>query len=136
MRESALSGMLRGMVKQVVICEKPSQARILRAALGSRHGRILAARGHLYELSAPDKVRPDWKRWSGELLHPGKPFPLTGKKDTGKLRSELNATLKSADAVVIATDCDREGHLIGMEIVTQAKFRGRILRAIFAAEDA
>ena len=117
-RESALSGMLRGMVEQFVICKKPSQARNLRAALESRHGGILVARGHLYELAAPDKVRPDWKRWSGERLHPGKPFPLTGKKDTGKLRSELNAALKSTDAVVIATDCDREGHLIGMEIVT------------------
>ena len=136
MRESPISGMFCGMGQQIVICEKPSQARNLRAALGSRHGRVLAARGHLYELAAPHTIRPDWKRWSGELLHPGKPFPLTGKKETGKLRSELDAALKSADAVIIATDCDREGHLIGMEIVTQAKFRGRLLRAIFAAEDA
>lgn len=135
-RESAVSGMLRCMSGQVVICEKPSQARNLRAALGGRHGRILAARGHLYELAEPEAVRPDWKRWSGELLHPGEPFPLTGKRGTGKLRGELDAALKSADAVIIATDCDREGHLIGMEIVTQAKFRGRIMRAIFAAEDA
>lgn len=135
-RESAVSGMLRCMSGQVVICEKPSQARNLRAALGGRHGRILAARGHLYELAAPDEVRPDWKRWSGELLHTGEPFPLTGKRGTGKLRGELDAALRSADAVIIATDCDREGHLIGMEIVTQAKFRGRILRAIFVAEDA
>jgi DNA topoisomerase IA len=32
----------------LIIAEKPSQARNLREALGSRYGRILAARGHIF----------------------------------------------------------------------------------------
>ena len=119
----------------VVICEKPSQARNVSRAVGGRFGRVLAARGHLLDLREPQEIRPEWKVWSAELLHPGGPYPLKARKGAAKQLAEITSALRSADRAVIATDCDREGHLIGMEILRHAGFRGEALRAIFSAED-
>ena len=119
----------------VVICEKPSQARNLRAALVGRFGEILAARGHLLELAEPQEVRPEWARWSTELLHPGGPYPLKPAPDRTDALNRIKAALRGADEVIVATDMGREGHLIGMEIVEHLRFRGRVRRASFNAED-
>jgi hypothetical protein len=40
----------RGMAGQIVITEKSSQAKDVRAAVGSRYGEILPAEGHLLDL--------------------------------------------------------------------------------------
>ncbi|MGP0057987.1 MAG: toprim domain-containing protein [Beijerinckiaceae bacterium] len=40
----------------LIIAEKASQARDLRAALGARFGQILAAEGHLLRLAEPEEV--------------------------------------------------------------------------------
>jgi DNA topoisomerase III len=37
--------------------------------------------------------------------------------------------------VILATDCDREGQLIGQEILEHLKFRGSVQRALFTAQD-
>ena len=123
------------MRKTVVICEKPSQARNVRKAVGGRFGDVLAARGHLYELAEPEDVNPEWRRWSGDLLMPEEPFPLKARKATGDARKALGAALRRAERAIIATDCDREGHLIGSDIIAEAGFRGEVLRAEFSAED-
>ena len=47
--ESISSGRA-GMADQIVITEKTSQAKDVRAAVGSRYGDILPAEGHLFEL--------------------------------------------------------------------------------------
>ena len=58
------------MTRQVVITEKASQARDVRAAVGSRYGTVLAAEGRLLDLCEPEDANPAWKRWSTELLKP------------------------------------------------------------------
>lgn len=119
----------------LVICEKPSQAKALRTALGTRFGDILPAAGHIVTLEEPEDVREDWKAWSTDLLWTGRFF---GKKPAEGKTSYLNAirqAARSADEIIIATDCDREGQLIGQEIVDFIGFRGRVRRAIFNAED-
>ena len=58
------------MADQIVITEKSSQAKDVRAAVGSRYGEILAAEGHLFDLLEPEDVVPAWKRWSPILLRP------------------------------------------------------------------
>ena len=58
------------MTRQLVITEKTSQAKDVRAAVGSRYGAGLAAEGHLLELCEPEDVNPAWKRWSTTLLKP------------------------------------------------------------------
>ena len=58
------------MADQIVITEKSSQAKDVRAAVGSRYGDILPAEGHLFDLLEPEDVVPAWKRWSPILLRP------------------------------------------------------------------
>src|SRR5665647_3951344 len=58
------------MADQFVITEKTSQAKDVRAAVGSRYGDILPAEGHLFDLLEPEDVVPAWKRWSPILLRP------------------------------------------------------------------
>jgi DNA topoisomerase IA len=47
------------MADQIVITEKSSQAKDVRAAVGSRYGNILPAEGHLFDLLEPEDVVPE-----------------------------------------------------------------------------
>ena len=58
------------MADQIVITEKSSQAKDVRAAVGSRFGEILPAEGHLFDLLEPEDVVPAWKRWSRSCCDP------------------------------------------------------------------
>jgi DNA topoisomerase III len=121
--------------KSVVICEKPSQAKAIKAAVGSRYGVVLPARGHILTLKEPDDVREDWKDWSATLLWPGKFYEKVPVADTRRMLNDIRDAARDADTIIIATDCDREGQLIGGEIVDYIGFRGVVKRAIFNAED-
>jgi DNA topoisomerase III len=121
----------------LIITEKASQANDLRAALGTRFGQILPAEGHLLRLAEPEEVDPNWKSWSCALLKPDGLYPTRpsaqGNKPA-KLKA-IAAALKSCDHVILATDCDREGQLIGQEILDHLHYRGRVQRALFTAQD-
>ena len=103
------------MADQIVITEKTSQAKDIRAAVGSRYGDILPAEGHLFDLLEPEDVVPAWKRWSPILLRPEGLYgtrPAEGGNKAAKLKA-IREALRSAKRVWLATDCDREGQLIG-----------------------
>jgi DNA topoisomerase III len=121
----------------LIITEKTSQAKDLRAALGDRFGQILAAEGHLLRLAEPDEVDAGWKSWSCVLLKPDGLYPTRpaaqGNKPA-KLKA-IGAALKTCDRVILATDCDREGQLIGQEILEHFRYRGGVQRALFTAQD-
>ena len=126
------------MTRQIVITEKASQAKDVRAAVGSRYGTVLAAEGHLLDLCEPEDVNPAWKRWSTALLKPDGLYgtkPATGGNKAAKLKA-IRAALKTADQVWLATDCDREGQLIGQEILEHCSYQGEVLRVLFTAQDA
>ena len=77
------------MSDQIVITEKSSQAKDVRAAVGSRYGEILAAEGHLFNLLEPEDVVPAWKRWSPILLRPKGLYgtrPAEGGNKAAKLK--------------------------------------------------
>ena len=125
------------MTRQIVITEKASQAKDVRAAVGSRYGTVLAAEGHLLDLCEPEEVNPAWKRWSTALLKPDGLYgtkPATGGNKAAKLKA-IRAALKTADRVWLATDCDREGQLIGQEVLEHCRFRGEVMRVMFTAQD-
>jgi DNA topoisomerase-3 len=44
--------------------------------------------------------------------------------------------LRTAKRVWLATDCDREGQLIGQEILEHYEYRGQVMRVLFIAQDA
>lgn len=124
-------------MRSLIITEKSSQARDLRAALGDRFGQILPAEGHLLRLAEPDEVNPDWRVWSCALLQPDGLYPTRPAADgnkPAKLKA-IAAALKRCDQVILATDCDREGQLIGQEILDHLGYRGQVQRAIFTAQD-
>src|SRR4249919_118796 len=125
------------MADQIVITEKSSQAKDVRAAVGSRYGEILPAEGHLFYLLEPEDVVPAWKRWSPILLRPEGLYdtrPATGGNKAAKLKA-IRAALRSAKRVWLATDCDREGQLIGQEILEHYGYGGQVMRVLFTAQD-
>src|SRR5437667_6629049 len=125
------------MTEQIVITEKTSQAKDIRSAVGSRYGDILPAEGHLFDLLEPEDVVPAWKRWSPILLRPEGLYgtrPAEGGNKAAKLKV-IREALRSAKRVWLATDCDREGQLIGQEILDHYQHRGQIMRVLFTAQD-
>src|ERR1700740_3204589 len=125
------------MADQIVITEKTSQAKDVRAAIGSRYGDVLPAEGHLFDLLEPEDVVPAWKRWSPILLRPEGLYgtrPAEGGNKAAKLRV-IRQALRTAKRVWLATDCDREGQLIGQEILEHYEYRGQVMRVLFTAQD-
>ena len=125
------------MADQIVITEKTSQAKEVRAAVGTRYGEILPAEGHLFDLLEPEDVVPAWKHWSPILLRPEALYgtrPAEGGNKAAKLKAIRDA-LRTAKRVWLATDCDREGQLIGQEILEHYKYRGEVMRVLFTAQD-
>src|SRR6202167_5122841 len=125
------------MPDQIVITEKASQAKDVRAAVGSRYGSILAAEGHLLDLLEPGDVVPAWKQWTPILLRPDGLYgtrPASGGNKAAKLKA-IHDALRTAKRVWLATDCDREGQLIGQEILEHYKYRGEVMRVLFTAQD-
>jgi DNA topoisomerase-3 len=123
--------------EQIVITEKTSQAKDVRSAVGSRYGDILPAEGHLLDLVEPEDVVPAWKRWSPILLRPEGLYdtrPAEGGNKATKLKA-IREALRTAKRVWLATDCDREGQLIGQEILEHFKYRGEVMRVLFTAQD-
>ena len=88
-------------------------------------------------LLEPEDVVPAWKRWSPILLRPDGLYgtrPAEGGNKARKLKA-IREALRTPKQVWLATDCDREGQLIGQEILEHCKYRGRVMRVLFTAQD-
>ena len=60
--------------------------------------------------------------------------PAAGGNKAAKLKA-IREALRTAGRVWLATDCDREGQLIGQEILEHYKYRGEVMRVMFTAQD-
>jgi DNA topoisomerase III len=136
------------MPKTLVICEKPSVARDLVAALPGRFAEsndlfesdtyvIGFAVGHLVEQVDPDEYDAKYKRWKFEDL-PIVPDefryePRDAK--AGKQLKSLHAAMrrKDIDELVNACDAGREGELIFKLILQTAKVEKPVRRAWFSS---
>lgn len=131
-------------MNSIVICEKSSQRRNILEAVGEKYGPVFAASGHLYALAEPEEYGDDFADWNSfKTLHPAvwKKTPTTHSDSNeqsrlDKLRREIAKALKNAKTVYIATDADREGEVIGREILDENGYQGRTFRVLFAQEDA
>jgi DNA topoisomerase-3 len=123
------------MADHIVITEKSSQAKDVRAAVGTRYGEVLPAEGHLFELLEPEDVVPAWRRWTPILLRPDGlcgTCPAEGGNKAAKLKAIRDA-LRTAKRVCFAAD--REGQLKGQEILEHYEYRGELMRVLFIAQD-
>ena len=122
------------------LCEKPSQARALARQLGASNNEdgvftgggavVLNAYGHLLNLAMPDEYSDhDRGPWSLRNL------PIVPRKWEWKVKAEhiehynkIAAWVDRVKTVVIATDPDEEGEVIGRQILYELGFKGNILR--------
>ena len=131
---------------RVYLCEKPSQARDIAGVLGSPqqadgHLRVNDAVvtwciGHLFTQAEPDDYDPELKRWRLETL-PIMPsaWKLKPQERVARQIRVIRDLLRNAEEVVIATDPDREGEVIGREVLEELGYRGRITRLLLNALD-
>ncbi len=99
---------------------------------GSDHFQVVGLRGHILNLDYPEALN-DWQRTDLKELIWAEPQKVV---TAGKIAAALKTLGAQADEVVIATDFDREGELIGVEaldIVKSTKPDVRVKRARFSA---
>ncbi|WP_404317401.1 DNA topoisomerase III [Klebsiella oxytoca] len=131
---------------QLFLCEKPSQSRDIGTVLGATKKEdgwlsgpdvaVTWARGHLLSEAEPEHYDARFKNWDLSLLpiipdtfH--KVVTADGRKQFGVIKK----LLKRARSVVIATDADREGEVIGREILDACKWCGPVQRLWLSALD-
>ena len=142
---------------RLFIAEKPSVAKAIVAELGCvtrgdgfitcKDGSVVTwCFGHLLEQAEPDAYLPDdvprtkkgSKVWRFEDLpiYP-KNWKLLPKNDKGvkKQLATIGKLLKKASLVVHAGDPDREGQLLGDEVLEHFRYTGRVQRFWVSAQD-
>lgn len=131
---------------KVFLCEKPSQARDIAKVIGA-HSRgegylsgnsvfVTWAFGHLLELREPERYDERFKRWNfNDLPITPDPWVVDVKKESRKQFNAIKQLIGKASEVCIATDADREGEMIGWEILEYCNFRGSISRLWLSALD-
>lgn len=131
---------------RLFICEKPSQGRDIATVLGATKQeegylqgsdfQVTWCLGHLLELAPPDEYCENLKPWRMEVL-PVLPneWKMQEKATTKKQLNVIKKLLKKIDHVVIATDADREGDLIGREVLDYFNYKGKVERLWLSALD-
>ena len=131
---------------RVFLCEKPAQARDIANAIGKpevKAGFLQVGNtaftwcvGHLYAQAEPEEYNPDYKRWNLDHL------PIIPEvwrlKPRDRVRKQINAIrtlLGQAEEVIVATDPDREGEVIGREVLDELHYRGPVRRLLLNALD-
>ena len=91
---------------------------------------VVSLRGHIIELDYPDEYN-DWGGISPVDMVYAEPVKKVKVKS---ILGKIDEYAKTADEIIIATDFDREGELIGMETVTAIKAdMSKVKRAKFSA---
>jgi DNA topoisomerase-1 len=93
---------------------------------------VLGLRGHIVELDYPEEYQRNWDAIAPkDLVHvkPVKKVDPTAKR----IMNALKDLSTWAEEVIVATDYDREGELIGAEALAEAQVDKTIKRAKFSA---
>lgn len=133
------------MTYAMYLCEKPSQARALAKLLGAdrrEDGALLGngvavvpAHGHLLELEPPDAYigKGPWSR-QGLPVVPAE-WKWRVKPNDQAHFDMVGRWLANASSVVIATDPDDEGEVVGRQLLAAHGFAGPVLRLWASALD-
>lgn len=101
-------------------------------AQGEDHVRVVGLRGHIINLDYPEALN-DWARVPLKELVWAEPQKVV---TAGKIGAALKLLAADADEVIIATDFDREGELIGVEalgLIQEVRPNIQVKRARFSA---
>lgn len=93
---------------------------------------VLGLRGHIIELDYPAKYQKDWDAIPPKELIYVKPEKKV-EPSARKIMSALKKLAESSDEIIVATDFDREGELIGAEALAEANVSRTVRRARFSA---
>ncbi len=96
--------------KTLVVVESPAKAKTIKKYLGPRY-EVMASKGHIKDL--PKKMGVDVERDFKETYE-----IIEGK---AKVLAELKGAAKKADAILLATDPDREGEAIAWHVMEELK---------------
>ena len=100
----------------VVVVESPAKAKTIRGYLGAGY-EVVATRGHARDLPARDGS-----------VDPARDFAMvyTTTRGAGRALRAIAAALCDADALVLATDPDREGEAIAWQVLSWLQDRGAL----------
>ena len=100
----------------VIVVESPAKAKTLRGYLGDGHA-VIATRGHVKDLPAKDGS-----------VDPARDFAMVyaTKRSAARTLGSIAAALREADALVLATDPDREGEAIAWQVLSWLQDKGAL----------
>lgn len=90
---------------------------------------VVPLRGHILQLDYPEKFK-SWNLKDLQKLVDEEPVKVVKEKGIVSLLKNL---AREASLLIIATDYDREGELIGVEALSISGYRGKVKRAKFSA---
>ena len=119
----------------LVIVESPAKAKKISGYLGSDYV-VMASVGHIRdlaakasELPAEDRKKP-WAKLAVNVDEDFQPYYVVHESKKAIIR-DLKAALKNADAVLLATDEDREGEAISWHLLEVLKPKVPVHRMVF-----
>jgi DNA topoisomerase-1 len=118
-------------MKTLIAVESPHKAKVIQGFLGSNFI-VLATVGHFKEMPIPKNMTPEQKKKYGDFaMDISNNFEPLWKTAPGKQKTitAFKAALKKVDQVVIGTDSDNEGALIGLLLVEELKTKLPMYRA-------
>ena len=127
-------------MKKLFLCEKPNQAKTLAQHIGANRYSdgawqgngvvVVAAQGHLMELAMIDEYigKGKWKIKDLPVLPPEWVMQVKNDERTKEIFNTIGRFLKQADHVVLATDPDEEGELIGRDLLNAHNYLGNVSR--------
>ena len=126
------------LIIMIILAEKPNVAKDIALALGrfkfqdgiwiSGKDCILSARGHLLISQMPEEYDPKWKSWKDSFkdlpINPPK-FIYKENPNTKEVLHQIKKCFKEFDSseFILATDAEREGEVIGAEILDYVGFQ-------------
>ncbi len=96
--------------------ESPAKARTLRGYLGAGH-RVIATRGHVRDLAAKDGSVDAARDFA---------MAYATRRGAARVMRAVAEALKEADALVLATDPDREGEAIAWQVLEWLREKGAL----------
>jgi DNA topoisomerase-1 len=122
--------------KTLVIVESPAKAKTIEGFLGRARFKVLASRGHIRDLPSSAKqvpksvTDPEIRRLGIDVNNHFEPVYVVVDKKREVVK-ELRDALRDADAVLLATDEDREGEAISWHVLEVLRPSVPVKRLVF-----